>query len=226
MLDLLSIFSRHELEEWRDAYAFAAAGALREEAVSLAESMDKRIASAVLKDIVLDPQAFLQKELAPAMEEAVLRLQNDLFAKAEEDYLRLVGSPLVWHREDHASSHEVAAFDGWQDVASAAMPLAVGGGVAAAIPFAAVSTSTALFGLITTTVVSWPIVVGGAAVAGTALATGVLNSARLADKLRARLRRQMRERINATFFTGGKRGKAVLAQIVEQLDRLVAEGRT
>lgn len=224
MFNLLKIFSRHELHEWRDSYALAATAALHEEAVVLAATAEEKIASAPLKEVVLNPQGFIQRELSQDIEDAVLRIQNSLFSKAEEDYVCLVGQQLIWHREDHPGLDEATAFDGWQDVASAAAPLAVGGGVAAAIPFAAVSTSTALFGLVTTTVVSWPVVVGGAAIAGTAIATGALNSARLADKLRGRLRNQVRERIHTAFFIGSKRGKAVLTQILEQLDRLVQEG--
>jgi hypothetical protein len=87
---------------------------------------------------------------------------------------------------------------------------------AAAVPFAAVTTTTALFGLVSFTAISWPVVVGGSAVAAVGVATGVLNTAKLKDRTTARLRHRVSRFILSSLIEGTEGSPAVLQQLAAE----------
>jgi hypothetical protein len=71
---------------------------------------------------------------------------------------------------------------------------------------------------VTTTAISWPIVIGGSALAGIGVATGVLNTAKIWDKTEARLRRKIRDHVVCALLQGRPGSPAILDQLKDVLD--------
>jgi hypothetical protein len=88
-----------------------------------------------------------------------------------------------------------------------------------------VTTTTAFFGLVTTTAISWPVVVVGSAVAGVGFATGLLNTSRIWSKAEQRLRRRVREHVVAVLLQGPPKQPAVLEQLSSLFERTAIEAK-
>lgn len=79
------------------------------------------------------------------------------------------------------------------------------------------TTAVSWFGLVTVSTVSWPVVAIGGALAGTGIATGAINTARLRDKAEARLRVKARAHIAAALIRGTRKHPALLEQVTQTL---------
>ena len=145
--------------------------------------------------------------------------------EANAELGRIVAYRAIWHQSPEASIGATGTFEGWHDVAFAIGPLAGGAAAAAAVPLAAVTTTTAWFGLVATTTISWPIVVGGAAVAGAGIATGLLNTSRLWDKALVRLRDKVRAFVVRALIDGKAGEPSILDQIVTTLRATAEEAK-
>ncbi|NJC05758.1 hypothetical protein GGQ97_001551 [Sphingomonas kaistensis] len=217
MFSLLKLFGNHEIDAWRDEYTLVAAATLNRVAGDLLESFEEDLKEASWKDGLLRPGGFIAERVTPTVN-AVARPVIEAFLKrANGALLEIVEHQTTWQYEPQSGGQDQHANDGWQDVAVAAGPLAGGVAVAAALPAMAVTTSTAVFGLVTTTAISWPVVVGGGAIAGIGIATGLLNAGKLWDKTEARLRKKIREHVVSILLRGTEKHPAVLEQLRDVL---------
>jgi len=214
LMDLLSIFGRNEVDSWRDEWSGAAAISLSDLAASLISSFDAKIVSASWKDCLTAQRGFIATSIEPEVREHANLVVARVVAEANEALGHLAEYQTVWH--DSPSSVEApdqtasAAFD----IAMTAAPIAAGTAAAVALPAMAVSTTTAFLGLVTVTAISWPIVIGGGAVAGVALATGGFKLSGMKDRARHRLRTAVHHHVVATLIKSGEKHRSVLDQLI------------
>jgi hypothetical protein len=69
------------------------------------------------------------------------------------------------------------------------------------------------------------VVVGGGALAGLGLATGVFNTAKIRDRTLTRLRKRVRRFIVASLIEGSEESPAILQQIAAEFDRAAKRAR-
>lgn len=217
MFKLSRFFGHPEIDQWRDDYTLLAAATLNDLASRLIADADKELEAATWKDGLVGQSSFIERRIATAVRDAAAQVADHMIATANRRLSQIVAHEAVLSLAPKQASQGPDTFEGWQDVAAAAAPLAGGAALAAALPGAAITTTTAWFGLVTATTISWPVVLGGGAVVGVAVATGALNTARIWDKTEARLRRKVREFIIASLILGTDKQPSVLQQVTRVL---------
>ncbi|GEO02198.1 hypothetical protein NSE01_40300 [Novosphingobium sediminis] len=212
------IFLGHRIDDWASEYSLVAARTLNQVAADLIASAEQDVSNASLKDGLLAQSAFLQNSIAPKVREVAEPVAIEILNEANAALAAIVEEQAVWVRcPDYAEQPE-GAFDGAKDIAAAAVPLAAGVATAASLPFAAVTTTTAWLGLVTTTTISWPVVLGGGALAGLGIATGLLNTAKIRDRTQARLRDRVRSFVVASLIGGDENSPSILQQLTAEFD--------
>ncbi len=208
-----------KIDAWASDHTLIAARTLNQVAADLIVEVEAEVAKASLKEGLIAQTAFIQKRIAPRLREVAEPVAQMILAEANAALLELVEGQAIWVRGPEHAGQAGAALDGVRDVAVAAVPLAAGAATVAALPFAAVTTTTAWFGLVTTTAISWPVVVGGGAFAGLLLATGVINTAKIRDRTQGRLRESVRGYIVTSLIEGGGQGMSILHQLALEFER-------
>ncbi len=225
MFNFLNLFGQREIDEWRDDYVLVAAAALNQLAADMIAESDKLVLGTTLKEGLFGQEKFIAEHIAPLVRDRAEPVITDILDRANRALMVIADHQTIWHEQPSGDQGSGGAFDGWQDVAVAAGPLAGGVAVAAAIPSMAVTTSTTFFGLVSTTIISWPVVVGGGAIAGIAIATGALNTGKIRDKAQSRLRRKVRDYVIATLINGNSKQPAILEQIAQAFDRACSQAK-
>ncbi|MCB4859164.1 hypothetical protein K7W03_06065 [Sphingobium sp. PNB] len=213
------IFAGQKIDEWASDYTLVAARTLNQVAADLIVSAEDEIAKVGLKDGLFSQATFIQERIAPMVRSVAEPVAIEILDEANTALLELVEEQAVWVRGPEHAEEPEGAFEGARDVAAAAVPLAAGVATAAALPFAAVTTTTAWLGLVTTTAISWPVVLGGGALAGLGLATGVFNTAKIRDRTLVRLRKRVRGFIVASLIDGSEQSPAILQQLATEFNR-------
>jgi len=213
-LNFLNLFGKHEIDAWRDDYTLLAASSLNEVAAELIASFEEDLKGASWKDGLVGQNAFIARNVNPRIHGRARPLVDHIVARANEALARIVAHQALWQYRPADPPEGDGAFEGWQDIAVVAAPLAGGVATAIALPAMAVTTSAAFFGLVTTTVVSWPVVVGGGTVAAVGIGTGLINAGKIWDKTEARLRRKVHDHVVATLLVG-HRQPSVLEQLTD-----------
>lgn len=213
------IFAGQKIDDWASDYTLVAARTLNQVAADLIVCAEEEVTKVGLKDGLFGQAAFIQEHVAPMVRAVAEPVASEILDEANTALLELVEDQAVWVRGPEHSEDPEGAFEGARDVAAAAVPLAAGVATAAALPFAAVTTTTAWLGLVTTTAISWPVVVGGGALAGLGLATGVFNTAKIRDRTLIRLRKRVRRFIVASLIEGSEQSPSILQQLATEFDR-------
>ena len=212
------IFLGHRIDDWASEYSLVAARTLNQVAADLIASAEQDVSNASLKDGLLAQSAFLQNSIAPKVREVAEPVAIEILNEANAALAAIVEEQAVWVRGPDYAEQPEAAFDGAKDIAAAAVPLAAGVATAASLPFAAVTTTTAWLGLVTTTTISWPVVLGGGALAGLGIATGLVNTAKIRDRTKARLRDRVRSCVVASLIGGDEHSPSLLQQVTAEFD--------
>ncbi|WP_066653654.1 hypothetical protein [Sphingomonas sp. CCH10-B3] len=212
------IFLGHRIDDWASEYSLVAARTLNQVAADLIASAEQDVSNASLKDGLLAQSAFLQNSIAPKVREVAEPVAIEILNEANAALAAIVEEQAVWVRGPDYAEQPEAAFDGAKDIAAAAVPLAAGVATAASLPFAAVTTTTAWLGLVTTTTISWPVVLGGGALAGLGIATGLVNTAKIRDRTKARLRDRVRSFVVASLIGGDENSPSILQQLTAEFD--------
>lgn len=223
-MNFLNLFGKHEIDVWRDDHTLVAASCLKEVAADLIASFEKDLKAASWKDGLIGQNAFIATNVNPRIHEMARPLVDYIVTRANEALARIVAHQAIWQYRPTVAPEGEAAFEGWQDVAVAAAPLAGGVATAVALPAMAVTTSAAFFGLVTTTAVSWPVVVGGGAVAAVGIGTGLINAGKIWDKTEARLRRKVQDHVVATLLVGDRQ-PSVLKQLTDAFATTAKEAK-
>ena len=167
------IFLGHRIDQWASDNILITARILNQVACDVIASAEKEIEQVGWQDSLIGQAKFISERTAPLIRSVAEPVALNIIADANAALQEIVLEHAVWTRSPEYSERPEGVFAGSSQVMSAAVPLAAGAAVASALPFAAVSTTTAMFGLVTTTVISWPVVVSGSAIAGISFAFGL-----------------------------------------------------
>lgn len=218
MFSFARMFARREIDQWRDEFNLLASATLNKLAAELIESVGSDINSVTWREGVFAQSGFLARKVAPLVHAATEPVVDSIMTQANRGLAQIVEHHALCSVVPGATDTAGSSFEGWADIATATGPLVGGGVLAAVLPAAAVTTTTAWFGLVTASTVNWPIVIGGGALAGVAVATGAVNAARIKDKAEARLRRRARNLIVTYLLEGTAKQPSILAQLTRALD--------
>lgn len=219
------LFGHHEIDKWRDDITIMAAASLNQIASDLILAAEKDIKSVSWKDGLVGQARFVATRVAPRIRPVAEPVVEHIMEEANRRLGRIAEHYAVWSLQPNAAVAEPKDIEGWRDVAVAAAPLAGGVALAAALPAAAVTTTTAWLGLVTATTISWPVVIGGGALAGVAIATGVMNTAKIWEKSEARLRRKVRDHVVAVLLQGTPSNPSILDQITSTLREAAVQAK-
>jgi hypothetical protein len=225
MFDFSKIFGRHEVDVWRDQHTLDAATILNDLAAHLACGFEKELEGATWKDRLVSPRSFIATRVAPAVRAAAEAVVVKIVDRANRDLQEIVAYQAVWSDIPHDVAVRDDSTAAIRDVAVAAGPLAGGAAVAVALPAMSVTTTTAFFGLVTTSVISWPVVAVGATVIGASLATGLLNGKRIQAKAEDRLRKNIHDYVVASLLKGQRGQPAILEQLTALFAQTAAEAK-
>jgi hypothetical protein len=225
MLDFTRIFGRHEIDIWRDEQTLSAAVVLNQLAADLACDFEKELEGATWKDGLIAPSRFIATRVAPTVRQVSEPIIEKIIDRANRDLQRIVQHQAVWNETAGNATEVDETAAALHDVAFAAAPLAGGLAAAAAVPVMGITTTTAFFGLVTTTAISWPVVVVGGAVAGAGIATGVLNTSRIWAKAESRLRNRIHSHVVATLVQGRPNKPSILEQLSALFARTAVQAK-
>lgn len=215
-----------QFDDWVADYTFVAARTLNQVAGDLIVAVENEIGNAGWREGLFSPASFVNDRIAPLVREVAESAAQSIIEEANLTLQELVDLAAVWVRSPEHAQDEAGMFDGVSDVAAAAVPLAAGVATAAAVPTAAFTTTTAFFGLVTVTAISWPVVVGGSAIAGLGIATGIFNGAKLRDKTATRLRNRARRFIIDSLIDGSAQQPSILQQLAVEFARTAERAKT
>lgn len=207
------IFYGHQIDQWASDHILIAARILNQVACDVLANAEKEIEKLSWQEGLTRQARFISERVAPSVRSVAEPVALQIIADANTALQDIVLENAVWTRSPEYSEPPENAMSGSTELISAAAPLAAGVAVASALPMAAVTTTTAMFGLVSTTVISWPVVVGGGAIAGIGVALGLLNTAKLGDRMRARLRHRVRSFVLRSLIHGNAANPSVLEQI-------------
>ncbi|QXF12810.1 MULTISPECIES: hypothetical protein [Sphingopyxis] len=220
------LFVDHRFEEWASEQTLLAARILNQAAADLMLHAEEDLKTARWKDGLIDPNAFLKDRIAPRIRAVGEPLALMLIEEANQALQLLASERALWSRNIEDAPTSGNSFESAGDIAAAVIPLGAGTAAAAALPYVAITTTTAYFGLVTTSAISWPVVVGGGAIAALGIATGVVEGSRLWSKVEARLRRKNRDFIVAALLQGTEECPSILEQLASEYQRTAERARS
>ncbi|GFZ98759.1 hypothetical protein GCM10010923_03730 [Blastomonas marina] len=223
---LTRLFVDHSFDEWASDQTLLAARVLNQAAADLILQTEEDLTKAGWKDGLVDPNAFLREKIAPRIRAVGEPLALMLIEDANEALQSLANERALWSRNIEDAPVHGNSFEGAGDIAATAIPLGAGAAAAAALPYLAISSTSAYFGFVTTTAISWPIVVGGGAIAALGIATGIIEGSRLWSKLEARLRRKSRELIISALLRGTAQRPSILEQLESEYRQTAERARS
>lgn len=219
------IFASREIDRWAAEHKLAAERRLNQVAADLIASAEAEIAKVGLLDGLIGQSAFIADRIAPMVRTVAEPVAYEILDAANRALPDVVAEMAQWSLQPEHAEGQEHAFEGAKDILSAAVPLVGGAAGAAAVPFAAVTTTTALFGLVSFTAISWPIVIGGVALAAAGLATGALNTGKIKGRSKVRLRERTRQFIKASLIEGSEKSPSVLKQLAAEFDRTAQKAK-
>lgn len=185
---------RRQIRDWRDHWTVEAEIQLRRLWAVRKVSLETQVKALSHKDLALVRTGY---NPAPGVDDlvgAIVYAANALVAEADESLNEIVAHHLRIEAAA-ADAHGGAGFDIGQLVSlgKSAAPIAAAAGLGIALPGLATTTSAALFGLVTTTTVSVPILAAGIGGVAVLSALGVVS----VSGLRADQERRLGEAITA-----------------------------
>lgn len=174
-----AIAMRRNAIEWRDKHSLDAElelcrlwGEVRPLVAEIVEEVSWRSA-------VAEPNAFIKREIDPLLAAKFGPSLLQLLERARDDLEGIVEELPAMDRSIAESHGEEDHLEAATDVLTGLVPLAGGLVMGAALPSLAVVSGTAMFGLVATSTLSLPILFGGLAVTGAALAAGAVKTSDL-----------------------------------------------
>lgn len=196
-----AIGARREILDWRDRHTIAATLTIARACQDVRPEIEEKLAAITWRSALTEPDAFIAREIDPLVAGAVNDAARRAIAAAQTDLNRLVAHRLAAQGELSGTPEKDDKSARTLDLIAGLAPLMGGIGVAAAVPGMAVITGAAFFGLVATATVSPPILVGGMALAGAGIATGVLQTSRIKDKRTARIRARVTAHVDAAVLS-------------------------
>jgi hypothetical protein len=227
VLNLNKLLARRELDEWRDEQTLIAARVLNQAASDLILGLSQELKHANWRDGLVGQGAYIRRVVEPKVIEIAEPIATRLVEEANRALADIADHQAIWSRQAGAAARAADGLEGWQDVATGVAPIVGGSAIAATIPAFAVTTTGGLLGtgLFATTVIHWPVIVVGSAAAAVAVATGLVNSARLWDKTEARLGRKVTDHVGAMLIRGTPKNPSILEQLTARYTEVADTAR-
>lgn len=219
------IFADHRFDEWVSDQTMMAARILNQAAADIILQSEDELATASWKDGLINPNAFIVDRIAPRVRDVAEPVALMIIEEANRSLQTIVDVQAVWTRSIENAPLGDNTFEGVGDFAVAVVPLGAGAAAAAALPFAAVTTTTAFLGLVSTSAISWPVVLGGGALASLGIVTGVVEGSKIWSKVEVRLRKRIRDFVVATLIKGDAGHPAILEQLIAEFHGTATRAR-
>ncbi|MBY6014075.1 hypothetical protein KUV75_04060 [Qipengyuania gaetbuli] len=211
---------RRKVLEWRDEHSTAATLELNRLWLDVKPLVAEKLAAVSWRSALAEPNRyitreidpFLAEQLAPKLEKLVSRAQQDLKAIARRHF-ELNPSLAPNEGEENHLGSAIAILSG-------IAPLAGGLAMGIALPSFAIVSGTTAFGLVATSTVSLPIVLGGVAAAGALLATGVVNTSKLHSYSAGRMMKRVEDHVRRSLLLADQSASppSVLGQLINAYD--------
>lgn len=198
-----AIRERRSILKWRDRHLVAASLALNRAWQDVRPVVEEKLAAISWKSVLFESDAFVAREIDPLVADAVGTATQRIMAVAQSELDTLVSHQMEVERSLQQTSTEQQQ-DRWAgtvDLLAGVAPLAGGVAAGAAVPGLAIVSGTAFLGLVSTSVVSVPILVGGIVVVGALLSAGALQTSKIKDKGTARMLDRVRRHVEAAVLS-------------------------
>lgn len=206
---------RRRLLDWRDRWQVESERRLLNVCTSeLSKDIDAKLAAAPVWNLFI-ANRLLRNEITPLVNAAARTTVEMLTRDAQGDLGAVVQHHLAVEAQLAADQTDPDLRGAATSLASSLGPLAIGAAAAGVTPLLAATTTTAMFGLVTVTTVSAPMLATGAALAGAAATLGIWQASNLKDKRIAQLRASIDRRIarNVLATDSGQAAPSVLVQL-------------
>lgn len=220
---------RRQILEWCDRHKMDANLILARRWQDLKPVIAAKIEEIGWYEATVTHSGFLKEKINPMLIAGFQETVADIMARAQSDLQAVMD-----HRLNDIDAGDGAdADDGFNErmaeLFTSVAPLAGGLAVGAALPSVAVVSGTAVFGLVATSTVSVPILLGGLAVATGAIATGAFKTSQLRSKSAARTLKRVTKHVERSILSLERPDKAgdstsVLLQIHDAIDAAVDAG--
>ncbi len=215
MLGLSRFTVRRDIDAWRDRWQETALHVLTDSAASIGDALESELSGVDWRSALFRADSHMRNRVDPYIREVGEPVAHRIVEEANRELTQIVQHRAVWHASP-TPSDPGGAGAGW-DVVKAGAPLAAGSTLAVALPGMAVTTTSAWFGLVTVTAVSWPVVIGGATLAGTLALFGFHRLKQMPEGARHRLAQRIRARVSAVMLEGPVGNPSVLQRIAGAL---------
>ena len=191
---------RRRILEWRDECLFDAKISLTRVALDLAPLIRETLENASMVEIIGKPTSFCATRVDPIVAARLKPELTRLEKMASEKLLDISNAATYFEQADFASKADGSLWSNAIDIGSVGAPVALGAGALLAAPAMAVGTTAAFFGLVTTSAISVPVLLGVFGVASIATATGLTRGFRLKERAVNRLNDKVLTSIAASII--------------------------
>lgn len=215
-----AIISRREILEWRDRHLMAAPLAISRAWQDVSPTIDEKLAAITWRSALTEPELFIARVIDPVIAQAINAAAQQIIVDAQTELQVLIAHQMEVETTMSSTPVERDHLAGAADLIAGLAPLAGGVAAGAALPSLAVVSGTAFFGLVATSAISAPILLGGLLVAGAGIATGALQTAKIKDKRTARMRDRVQRHVGAAVLSIEPRSSnlSVLARLLAAIN--------
>lgn len=221
-----ALLARRQILEWRDKHKIAANLALTRNWQDLVPQVEAKLDEVTWYQASVSPSDFIISEIDPILVQGFSACVSRLVAEAQADLLAIMDHQLVEVSALGAIDQDDPSLSVLIDIFKGISPLAGGLALGAALPSMAVVSGTTAFGLVATSTISMPILIGGLVLAGGAVATGVVETSKLREVRSKRMLKRVRRHVDQAVFSldihkSEDRKKSIILQIHDSLDTAV-----
>lgn len=207
---------RRQVLDWRDKWVARIPQVLENEIPRLESLLDARIEQMSVKD-AFDTRRFAERTLNPAFESWVKSKSKEVLTSAQQDLNALCNHSLSHDDKAHALVIDTTARNRFEAGVVGGSAGAAVVGIPAVAAFSTTSVGGAL-GLIGVTAVSWPVVVGGAAVIGTLALFSGKKAFGFRDKAQRELKRETSSLIRKALLPSGRDQESLASRLQDSID--------
>lgn len=217
MNQLKTVALRRQVLDWRDKWMFVIPVKLDRELPMLISLIDVKIEQMSFRE-AFATQKFAAKHLQPTYESWIHRKSNELIDQAQAD-LKSINEEILEHS---VAIHQIAQDTSGDNYVAAGI---AGGSASAALlgvpAIAAISTTSAggILGLVGLTVISWPVVLGGALVLGSVFVFGGKKAFGLRDKAVKDYKQKTRDMLHRVVLLNDEGDPSVAAGLQDCIKR-------
>ncbi len=208
-----AVASTRRVQEWRDDHLLRAPLTLLDSWEELRPWLVSRVAELPLPRLLLNRETFIDEELLPFATTQFGQAARAVLRNARSNLQELASEQAELTPMFDASAHSSRPWDALADTAGSVSAIFGGAALASALPAAAITTTVGFLGFGAATVISWPVLIGGGAVAGTALATGLVRASKLKSRQADILMSRIDELVARAIFSRDPGRSSLLTRV-------------